>query len=272
MGSETLDQAVERLVRAGFGEHLAMVGASLRSTGTGIERDPSELKAVEILSFGDGGDSGRETLLIAVATTDDVPVGTFTAPNEPSPSSDSAKILAHLHRLVLSPEQAAEHKAHDHVAAVFDDRGSAETAIRGLRKVGLGSDHLGVAIHHSDHVVFEHDEEQDMLSDIERGVGAGAALGFLGGMLLFAVAVPGVGTLAAGGIAALGAASGIAGAMLGGYTGVAVGSEEFDDHVRLRQTKLEPGEVLVVACGHGHQHLVESTLQGHGGRLVSVDD
>ena len=91
-------------------------------------------------------------------------------------------------------------------------------------------------------------------------------------MLLFGIAVPGVGTLGAGGIAALGASSGLGGAMLGMYPGVAAASEEFDEHQHLRETRLQPGEVLVVACAHDHQRLVEAALQRHGGRLVSVGD
>jgi hypothetical protein len=169
------------------------------------------------------------------------------------------------------PNPKRQHTAHDHVAAVFADRVSAEAAIDDLREVGLGSEHLGVAIHHSDRVVFERDEEQDMFDDVEAGVGAGAALGFVGGMLLFAIAVPGVGTLGAGGIAALGAATGFGGAMLGGF-GVAAASEELDEHQRLRETRLQPGEVLVVACAHAHAAQVEGALQRHGGRLVSVGE
>ena len=155
--------------------------------------------------------------------------------------------------MVLSAEQTSEHDAHDHVAAVFADRVYAEAAIDDLREVGLGSEHLGIAIHHSDTVVFERDEEHDKIDDVE----VGAALGFLGGMLLLGIAVPGDGTLGAGGLAALGAAGGFGGAMLGGFFGVAAASDEFDEHQRLRETRLNPGEVLVVACGHDHPGLVE---------------
>ncbi len=91
-------------------------------------------------------------------------------------------------------------------------------------------------------------------------------------MLLFAIAAPGLGLLGAGGIVAAGAAGGFGGAMLGGYAGVATSNEELEAHQRLAETRLEPGEVLVVACGHQHRQLVEDTFARHGGRLVIPDE
>ena len=207
---------------------------------------------------------------MAVSTRDGEPLGTFTTPYGPLASADQGEDPRHLHRVVVSAEQAAAHATHDHIAAVSANRESAEAAVGALREVGLGSEHLGAAVHHSDAVVFERDEQRDMIEDVARGVGAGSVLGFLGGMLLFAIAVPGVGTLGAGGIAALGIGSGISGALVGTMLGVAAASEEFDEHQRLRETPLLPGEVLVVACAHANAAVVEGALQRHGGRLVSV--
>ena len=186
-------------------------------------------------------------------------MGTFTAPYGPMASADEAEILRHLSRVVRSGEPPHRHDVHDHVAAVFADRGAAEAAVDALRSLGLGSEHLGIAVRRSDAVVFERDEQRDLAEHVAGGVGAGSVLGFLGGMLLFAVAVPGVGALGAGGLAALGVGSGISGALVGAILGVAAASEEFDEHQRLRETPLQPGEVLVVACPHGHEELVKST-------------
>lgn len=274
MTIESLSEAQQRLGDAGFGDDLVAAGSRLRSVATGAEYDPATLKATEIVRFEGISDPDDEALLVAVSTRRGVPLGTFTTPYGPSASADQAEILHHLHRVVLSAEETSGHAAHDHVAAVFVDRVSAESAIKDLREVGLGSEHMGVAIDHSESAVFERDEEHDMMNDVGAGAGAGAVMGFLGGLLLFAMAVPGGGILAAGGIV-LGVASGFGGAMLGGYAGVGAASEEFDEHQRLRETRLQPGEVLVVACGHSHERLVESALQRHGGRLlseVSTDD
>ena len=111
-----------------------------------------------------------------------------------------------------------------------------------------------------------------MIHNVQKGIGTGAALGALGGMLVFAIAAPGLGIVGAGGIAAMGAAGGFGGAMLGGYTGVAASNEEFEEHQRLAGTRLQPGEVLVVACGHNHRQLVEDIFARHGGRLVTPDE
>jgi len=46
-----------------------------------------------------------------------------------------------------------------HIAAVFGDRAHATEAVDALRELGLGSDHLGVAVRGEDAVVFEHDDE-----------------------------------------------------------------------------------------------------------------
>lgn len=272
MALESLSEAQRRLSDAGFGEDLLASGSRLRSARTGIEYDPATLKAAEIIRFEGVSDPDDQAVLVAVSTRDDVPLGTFTTPYGPSATAEEAEILRHLHRVVLSAEETTEHSIHDHIAAVFPDRESAEAAIDDLRELGLGSEHLGLAIHQSDTVMFERDEERDMFRDVEAGVGAGSALGFIGGMLLFAIAVPGAGTLGVAGIAALGAAGAFGGAMLGGFAGVAVGSEEFDEHQRLREIRLQPGEVMVVACAHEHGAQVEGAMQRHGGRLQPVGD
>lgn len=101
---------------------------------------------------------------------------------------------------------------------------------RGLFRIPALCRHLGLAIHHSDTVVFERDEEEDLTHDVEAGVATGA--------------------------------------MVGGYGGVAAASQEFDEHGALRHTPLEKGEVLVVACSHDRSELVEGASQRHGGRLI----
>jgi hypothetical protein len=270
MALETLSQAQKRLAEAGFVADLTVSGRVLHDSATGREYEPAALKVIELVRFEGTSDPGDEAILLAIATRDGAPVGTFTAPFSPTSSADEAEIVRHLHRVIATEEETAEHGSHDHVAAIMPSREAAEVAIEELREVGLGSEHLGVALRHGDHAVFERDEEADLAHDVEEGMLAGAGLGFLAGMALFAVAVPGIGTIGAGGIAALGAASGFGGTMLGGYFGVAVASDEFDSHERLRETTLEPDEVLVVACGHHHPDLVEAAMERNGGRLIAT--
>lgn len=271
MSLEALSQTQQRLTDAGYVADLAVSGKVLHDPASGQDYEPTALKVIELVRFEGTSDPGDEALLLAVATREGAPVGTFTAPFGPTASADEAEILRHLHRVIATEEETAEHDSHDHVAAILPSRETAGAAIAELREVGLGSEHLGVALRRGDHAVFERDEEADLAHDVEEGILAGAGIGFLAGMALFAVAVPGIGTIGAGGIAALGAASGFGGTMLGGFIGVAAAGDEFDSHQELRGTTLAPGEVLVVACGHHHPDLVEAAMERHGGRLIAAE-
>ncbi len=271
MALETLTEALDRLAERGFGDDLTAVGSRLRSAKTGTTHDPATLTIVETVRFEGDTDPDDEAVLLAISTTDGKPLGTLVTPYGPSASAEQAEVLQHLHHVIFTAEQPHDHGAHDHVAAVFADRDTAEAAIAELREVGLGSDRMGVAVHSSERTVFENDEEADLLHGAEVGAGIGAALGFAAGMLLFAIAVPGVGLLGAGGTLALGAAGGFGGSMLGTILGVASASEEFDEHRTLAEPRLQPGEVLVAACAHEHGASVEAVLQRHGGRLLPTD-
>lgn len=272
MPLETMAHALRRLHEVGFTDDLvADDDGGLRSVATGDRLDPGTLLAVEIVRFEGASDPDDEAVVVAVASRDGVPLGTFTSPYGPGASAAEARVLEHLHRTVASPTDLAEpHDAHDHVLAVFGDRAGAEAAVADLREIGLGSEHLGIAVHGGDRVVFERDEERDVERDAAVGVGTGAVVGFTAGMLLFALAVPGIGTLGAGGVVAMGAGSVLGGSMLGGVAGIAVAGEEYDSHALLRDVPLGADEVLVVACGHHHADRVRAAMVRHGGRIVSV--
>ncbi len=166
---------------------------------------------------------------------------------------------------MASEDEILDHDNHEHVSAVFPSRGEAEAAVANLREIGLGSEHLGIAVHQPEAVVFEHDEDSDLAHSAESGVAIGTILGFLGGMLVFGLAIPGVGV---GGILAMGTASAFGGAMTGTYRGLYAASPEFDEHARIRHTHLKDGEVLVVACSHNRNSDVEDAFVRHGGRLA----
>jgi hypothetical protein len=165
----------------------------------------------------------------------------------------------------FSAEDIRAHAEHDHIAAVFADRGHAETAVDELRALGLGSEHLGVAVRGTDGIAFEHDEQTDLIHDVEVGTAADTPIGALAGLALFAVAVPGV---AVGGILALGGAAALWGLLMGSYVGVAVGAEGWTKHETFEDVALEPGEVMVVVCSHGHRDAVNAVMERHGGRLL----
>ena len=163
------------------------------------------------------------------------------------------------------------HSHHDHIAAVFPDRDRAGAAVGGLRAIGLGSDHLGVAVQGDDAVVFEHDEAAELAHDTEAGALTGAPLGAIAGIGVALLAVPGIGTIGAGGTLALAGASALWGALMGAYTGAAVGESGWESHEDLSFTALEEGEVLVVVCSHGHGDAVREVMRRQGGSERAVE-
>jgi hypothetical protein len=166
----------------------------------------------------------------------------------------------------FSPEDIRAHSEHDHIAAVFGDRTHAEAAVDELRSLGLGSDHLGVAVHGEGPIAFELDEDADMAHRVEVGAAVGVPIAAVAGIGIVALVAPG---LAVGGLLAIGGASALWGLLMGGYAGVAAGGgQEWDEHERLESVRLEPDEVMVVACSHGHADRVHEVLRRHGGRLV----
>jgi hypothetical protein len=158
-----------------------------------------------------------------------------------------------------------EHEDHDHIVAVFADRTAAEAAVTALRDLGLGSEHLGVAVRSTDSIAFEHDEQADMVHDVQRSTAEGLPFGALAGLMLVTLAAPGFGV---GGFLALGGAGALWGALLGGFVGVAKGSTGWGAHENLQDLPLQPGEVMVAVCSHHRAEEVITTLQHHQGRLL----
>ena len=170
----------------------------------------------------------------------------------------------------FSPDDIAAHAEHDHIAAVFPDRATATAAIEHLQALGLGSEHLGLAVHSDDRVVFEHDEDLDLVRDTEVGALVGTPIGAIAGVALAGLVVPGIGLIGLGGMFALAGASALWGGLIGGYVGAAAGDEGWNAHRDLTYTALEPGEVLVVVCSHGHPDAAREVLTQHSGRVHPI--
>lgn len=169
----------------------------------------------------------------------------------------------------MTPEEFDTHLDHDHIAAVFSDRSSAEDAVAALRAHGLGSEHLGVAVHDDNPVDFEHDAESEMAHDTKVGVAAGAPVGAIAGFIIAAIASTGFGVIGVGGVLALSGASALWGGMLGGYLGASTGEVSWEEHEDFGYVALEPGEVLVVVCSHGQPDVVRQLMESNGGRLIA---
>ena len=171
----------------------------------------------------------------------------------------------------FAPDDIASHREHDHIAAVFADRETATAAIERLRALGLGSEHLGVAVHGDDSIVVEHDEDHDLVRSTETGALVGAPIGAIAGLALAGLVVPGIGLIGLGGMFALAGASALWGGMIGGYVGAAAGDEGWNAHRDLTYTALDPGEVLVVVCSHGHADAAREVMEQHSGRTRVID-
>ncbi len=165
----------------------------------------------------------------------------------------------------------AAHTGHDHIAAVFPSRADATAAIDALRVLGLGSEHLGVAAHSTDSIVFEHDEDAEWVRDTEIGALVGAPVGAIAGLAVAALAIPGIGLVGLGGMFALAGASALWGGLIGGYLGAGAGDGAWNAHHDLAYTALEPGEVLVVVCSHGQSTAIHEVVAAHSGRIHVIE-
>lgn len=156
-----------------------------------------------------------------------------------------------------------------HIGAVFAERSDAEAAVEELRELGLGNEHLGLAVHGPDTVVFEEDLEREVGRGIEHGVAVGAPVGAIAGITLLGVASALFPGLSLGGLLAAGAVTGgLAGGFWGAYLGLTTEVPEVEREFDWERVPLEQGEVLVVVCEHGDPDDVRETFARYGGRLV----
>lgn len=264
----TVAHVRDRLAAVGFVEELIADGAQLRSVSSAQRFDPSDLGVAQLVRFRGITNGEEEGLLFALTTSDEQPVGTYAPSYRPAISPADAAIVAELEKHVISDEEVRAHRRHDHIAAIFGDRRSAQAAVDELRQLGLGSDKLGMALREGATHAFERDAEAEIVHDTEMGVAAGAVVGALAGMSLAAVAFLPGGVVGLGGILLFGLPGGLVGGMLGGYAGDDVGERAFFEREELVATKLEPGQVLVAVCSHGHPEMAEAVFERHGGQLV----
>ena len=151
---------------------------------------------------------------------------------------------------------------------VFDSHDAAQAAVEELRKTGLGSESLGAAVRAGASRAFERDPEVDVWHETGLGMLTGAGVGLIGGMTIAAVTLLPMGVIGLGAVLALGAATGIGSAMLGALLGEDLADHDFVEHEEIAATRLEPGQVLVTVCSHGHPATVEAVMERHGGQLL----
>ena len=266
MKDDEASQVQRWLGATGFSERLAVDGEHLLAQGSGEQFDPAEVEVLAAYCCDRGDGADQQGTVFALASSGGEPIGTLLAEDGASATPETQAVLDGLEARVKTPDVACEAYEHEHVVAVFPDRDSAAAGVAELRDLGLGSDHLGVAVNSGEQVVFERDEEAVLGSRVATGSAAGA----LAGIALTLVAIPGLTPLGIGGLFAIGPISGIGGAMLGGFLGIASVDDAFTAHGDIRETPLAPGEVLVAVLAHGQRETVESVAQRNNGTLLTL--
>lgn len=264
----TLEHARAALVAEGYVGDLVPDGSQLRVVSSGAIHDPEDLVVSRVVRLARISTGEDEALLFALATADGQPVGTYAAIARPSLPDADATIVGVLDDRALPTVKGGGHTGHDHVAAVFDDRSAAQAAVAELRDVGIDDERIGLALRDGSERAFERDAETEEAHSAEIGTAAGAAIGFLTGMSIAALTLVPGGLIGLGGILAVGAGTSLGGAMLGGYTGVALGNRAYDERVEFMDVPLEPGQTLVAVCSHGDPVSVETIMERHGGHLL----
>ena len=153
------------------------------------------------------------------------------------------------------------------VVAVFEQRESAEAAVRDLESAGYPSDDISLVMQRPGSAADIGAGDTKADQGMATGITAGAVLGGIAG--LAALAIPGVGViLAAGPLAvALGALGGAAlGGLVGSFTGLGIPQEEavrFDEAVRAGGIV-----VSVKVDDRADEERARTTLDQHGPREV----
>jgi len=151
------------------------------------------------------------------------------------------------------------------ITGLFDTQAAAENAVAQLHQMGYGQNEISL-------VMKDRNAAQEMAHDTGtrtmEGVGQGAAIGgtigaVLAGLLAVgSVAIPGVGLLAAGPLAAALAGAG-AGGLAGGLMGGLVNNGIPKDVAPYYERGLTEGGVVVAVAAHpGEEVRVQQVLQG----------
>ncbi|MGE3913474.1 MAG: general stress protein [Chloroflexota bacterium] len=160
------------------------------------------------------------------------------------------------------------------VLASYGTTGEAEAAVRSLTAAGFSSDDVSVIARDEERAEQVSERTGSTGTDIGKGTGigalAGGALGALGGLLAgaTALAIPGVGIVLAGPLAAILGAAG-AGAVSGGLIGALVAAGVSEGEAEHYKQRLEAGDVVVaVAAGNREaeaRDILRSGMSGYAG-------
>jgi hypothetical protein len=153
------------------------------------------------------------------------------------------------------------------VAAVFDTRGQAESAIDELWHMGFAHDQVGIVTPGGREV-----EATTRMEPAEERAAGGAVTGAVAGGTVGAVAgalaaglIPGVGPVLAGGMLTAIILGGAAGAAVGTYLGPFVALGFSEEEARHYERELKSGRTVVTVKGGDRTAEAIAILHSHGG-------
>jgi len=146
---------------------------------------------------------------------------------------------------------AARQRSNRMVTGLFRDRDSAERAYGSLSERGYGKDDVNLMMSDDTRKKYFSDDDTELGTKAWEGAGKGAALGGVTGATLAAIAaigttlaLPGLGLLIAGPIAAA-LAGGGAGALTGGLIGALVGHGIPEEHAKHYEKGIREGGIFM---------------------------
>ena len=146
---------------------------------------------------------------------------------------------------------AATKRENRMLTGLFKDRESAERAYKGLNYRGYGKDDVNLLMSDDTRKKYFADDDTELGSKAWEGAGKGAAIGGGVGATLAAIAaigttlaLPGIGLLIAGPIAAA-LAGGGAGALTGGLVGALVGAGIPEEHAKHYEKGIKEGGIVM---------------------------
>ena len=151
------------------------------------------------------------------------------------------------------------------ITGLFDNEAAAETAVSQLKQIGYQENEINIIMKDRNAAAdVAHETGTRTMSDVGTGSVIGGVIGGILGLILAAgtIAIPGVGLIAAGPLAAMWAGAGIggvAGGLIGWLTSLGV-PEEYAPYY---ERGLNEGGVVVVVSAHpGDEARVQQILQG----------
>jgi hypothetical protein len=158
------------------------------------------------------------------------------------------------------------------VAAVFGNRGKAESAIDNLWHAGFRHDQIGILMpggQLAPATTATEKTEENAAGGAVTGAAAGGAIGAVIGALVAAI-IPGVGPVLAGGILAGLVFGGAAGAAVGSYLGPFVALGFSEDEARRYHDELKAGRTVVIVRAEDRAADAVTILRSHGGKTTDT--